>query len=762
MENRFFEMDDYFKRLSRQGGCRGANPSLHGSNGLAASGVGIASSLTWELSFAAADRVLVILVENGGIDLGIPEMVDALLSAIPGSSLLPDTFRRQLIGGIQDKLKSLTDNLLETAELAANRYTAAKPGQFGDVVVLRDGTASYQDLKNKLIGLSRDGKIIDLFILTHGTGDYISVTGGIDRQKIQNMKTEYGKPLSVRSVYMMNCVGSSLNQAWLDAGARTSCGTAGNNYLPEPTMFFFWQNWKDGQTFENAATSAYRKTVNLMKDSIRALLSALPGGSLLGALVDFENLDFVVSSSPRIVGQRTVTINSDDLSFSQSVSSGMATCVLPINYLRQLDDPDAGAAPPKTAMAISQNGIDLIRGFEGFVPQVYNAPEGNCTVGYGTLLHKGNCDGRDSEQPYAGGITEEKATQLLADEAAGSGKIVNDKVKVNLNQNQFDALVSFVYNVGGRNLGSSTLLKLLNQGNYSAVPSELKKWTMATQNGKLEELPGLVRRRAAEVELFQKVQSEMSTTKSLSAFPARHSYVWESESSVVYPRTVFSAAQNPAAAVIAGIEVADAAQIGLGAISVVQAQVATSQGSFSLSFDKAQRMLTTEARMQMPGSQSAKKSYSHQLLFMGISGPRAYAQVIIEWEGNAYGEIGTAMIRRDLSASSEWSKSSCNTTITKVDRIPLPKTDPRTWPIVYTYEGTYDPAGNGYFEFSGEFEINAFGGLRFNRHQVVSRSLLDFAIAGSPDEYVVRGEAFVPPVPEIPKEQLDYLRTRLP
>jgi hypothetical protein len=136
--------------------------------------------------------------------------------------------------------------------------------------------------------------------------------------------------------------------------------------------------------------------------------------------------------------------------------------------------------------------------------------------------------------------------------------------------------------------------------------------------------------------------------------------------------------------------------------------------------------------------------------------------VIIEWEGNAYGEIGTPVIRRNLGTSTEWSKSSANITITKVDRIPLPRTDPRTWPIVYTYEGTYDPFGNGYFEFSGEFEINAFGGLKFNRHEVVSRSLSDWILRDSPEEAVQRGEAVIVPVPAIPQEQISYLRTRLP
>ena len=68
---------------------------------------------------------------------------------------------------------------------------------------------------------------------------------------------------------MMNCVGSSLNQAWIDAGAKVSSGAIRNNYLPEPTTFFFWTNWKAGQSFETAVTSAYRKTINAMNDAVR-------------------------------------------------------------------------------------------------------------------------------------------------------------------------------------------------------------------------------------------------------------------------------------------------------------------------------------------------------------------------------------------------------------------------------------------------------------------------------------------------------------
>ncbi len=765
MENRFLEMDDYLKQCAGKGGRGTAVRSRNGGNGngYTPSETGTASyqASVWSRPQSAALRTLVFIFEIGGVDLGIPALADALLDLVPGSSLLPGSVRGELIDLLRKKIEGFTDNLIETAELSINRYSAAKPNFFSDVVVLRDGTSSYKDLKNTLIDLSQKGKIIDLFILTHGSSDFISVPGGINSQKIRDMKAENGgKPLSIRSVYMMNCVGSTLNQAWIDAGAKTSSGSIGNNYLPEPTMFFFWSNWKDGQTFENAATGAYRKTIGLMKAAVEGFIGALsPIGGLLASQIDFENLDFVKTSAPVIQGQRSVTINTDDLSFAQTLSSSLATTVLPVNMLRLLGMAQTDAGAGNAARTVSSQGIDLIKNWEGFVPKKYNDPVGHCTIGYGTLLHMGNCDGRAEEQPYENGISDADATLLLQKEVDKVQKVINDSVTVELNQNQNDALASFIYNIGEGAFRSSTLLKVLNQGKYDAVPAELKKWVKGRQNGELVSLPGLVKRRDAEAVLFQKPATGMA--QSLSGLPVRHSSCYLCPSQVVTEQSTYSLMQ--VAPVVAGIAIADAAQIGLAAISIVQAQVSASQGSFSLSYDKANRMLTNEARQAMPGSQSAKKSYSTRLFYVGASKLNAAnAEIIIEWEGNAYGEIGTPIIRRDLKNSTEWSKSSFNITITKVDRIPLPKTDPRTWPIVYTYEGTYDPWGNGYFEFSGEFEVNAFGGLKFVRHEVFSRSLIDFAVGGKPEQYVVKGNDIVVPVPEIPKDQLDYLKTKLP
>ena len=170
-----------------------------------------------------------------------------------------------------------------------------------------------------------------------------------------------------------------------------------------------------------------------------------------------------------------------------------------------LDSPDknnhvtkAFSAPADTQVSrsmtwqISSSGINLIKQFERFMPQKYNDQAGHCTVGYGTLIHHGNCNGDTSEQPYANGITEERATELLMTRVNTTQQVLNDTITVTLNQNQFDALTSFVYNIGTGAWRSSTLRRLLNQGNYGAVPTEMRKWVKVRIKGTLVDSQGLI------------------------------------------------------------------------------------------------------------------------------------------------------------------------------------------------------------------------------------------------------------------------------
>lgn len=140
-------------------------------------------------------------------------------------------------------------------------------------------------------------------------------------------------------------------------------------------------------------------------------------------------------------------------------------------------------------MNISQKGIDLIKSFEGCSLSAYKCPAGVWTIGYG---HTG------SNVQQGVKITQEQAENLLKQDLAIHCNNVSRLVKVPLNQNQFDALVSFEYNVGYSAFASSTLLKLLNQKKYKESAEQFERWKYA---GK-KVLAGLVRRRQAEKSLF--------------------------------------------------------------------------------------------------------------------------------------------------------------------------------------------------------------------------------------------------------------------
>ncbi|NJO98632.1 MAG: lysozyme [Pleurocapsa sp. CRU_1_2] len=143
-----------------------------------------------------------------------------------------------------------------------------------------------------------------------------------------------------------------------------------------------------------------------------------------------------------------------------------------------------GVNPVQTSRA----GIDLIKRWEGCRIKAYRCPAGIWTIGYGHTgtAKPGMC------------ISYDKAEELLKQDLQRFEKAVQTLVRVPLNQNQFDALVSFTYNVGAKAFGDSTLLSLLNQKKYLACAEQLLRWTKA---GKVT-LKGLVDRRTEEKDLF--------------------------------------------------------------------------------------------------------------------------------------------------------------------------------------------------------------------------------------------------------------------
>ena len=140
-------------------------------------------------------------------------------------------------------------------------------------------------------------------------------------------------------------------------------------------------------------------------------------------------------------------------------------------------------------MEISQEGLSLIKKFEGCELEAYKCAAGVWTIGYGSTNNVN--EGME--------ISQERADMLLLEDVEVFEEAVNKLIEVPLEQNQFDALVSWTFNLGSTNLKNSTLLKVLNDKDYDGVPAQIKRWNKA--GGKV--LQGLVRRREAEALLFE-------------------------------------------------------------------------------------------------------------------------------------------------------------------------------------------------------------------------------------------------------------------
>tara|TARA_E500000081_G_scaffold133681_1_gene145492 strand:+ start:190 stop:633 length:444 start_codon:yes stop_codon:yes gene_type:complete len=140
-------------------------------------------------------------------------------------------------------------------------------------------------------------------------------------------------------------------------------------------------------------------------------------------------------------------------------------------------------------MKCSQEGLALIKKFEGCRLKAYRCSANVLTIGYG---HTGGVKEDDT-------ISQPEADELLENDIAKFEEYVSDNVIVELKQHQFDALVAWTFNLGVGNLRNSTMLKKLNGADYDSIPFEMRRWNKA--GGKT--LDGLIRRRKAEGLLFE-------------------------------------------------------------------------------------------------------------------------------------------------------------------------------------------------------------------------------------------------------------------
>lgn len=144
-------------------------------------------------------------------------------------------------------------------------------------------------------------------------------------------------------------------------------------------------------------------------------------------------------------------------------------------------------------MEISEKGLEFIAKWEGFSGSVYKDVAGFPTIGFGHLIRKG--------EDFSGGISRENALVLLRKDVEKAERSLRSMVRVELAQNQFDVLVSFIFNLGGGAFQRSTLRRVVNRREFVEVPRELNRWVYA--GGR--RVKGLVNRRREEGIIFSQL-----------------------------------------------------------------------------------------------------------------------------------------------------------------------------------------------------------------------------------------------------------------
>jgi lysozyme len=140
---------------------------------------------------------------------------------------------------------------------------------------------------------------------------------------------------------------------------------------------------------------------------------------------------------------------------------------------------------------ITPDAIELIKEFERFSPIPYICPAGLATIGYGHVIKKG--------ENFMEAINEQTAIELLHQDLKLACYSVLKNIRVRVSDNQFGALVSFTFNVGGGALQRSTLRQKINSGEHELVPNEFMRWVWA--GGR--KLRGLIRRRQREIQMYK-------------------------------------------------------------------------------------------------------------------------------------------------------------------------------------------------------------------------------------------------------------------
>lgn len=176
-----------------------------------------------------------------------------------------------------------------------------------------------------------------------------------------------------------------------------------------------------------------------------------------------------------------------------------------VSQIEDLEGPlgATGGAQPRPLIPFA---LGLVKDFEGWVAQAYDDPAGYCTIGYGHLISKSRCAELDLGV-FSRPLTKEAGTKLLLEDTVTSRRAIQSLVKRKLNDQQFGALSSFVFNVGKEKFAGSTMLKMIQVGDFGGAAKEFHRWVKITKDGKSIVLEGLAVRRNCEAALFSATRS---------------------------------------------------------------------------------------------------------------------------------------------------------------------------------------------------------------------------------------------------------------